>query len=122
MKLSQENARRLSALVWRERIRRLVPIVLLVVMAIGLLTLFLVRQVERTDRTVDVAVHNGTVLTVKKGGGARAAIVHVQLDDGREVDAFSALRLTPFAGTAVVINEAQHASGRHTFDVVRVAE
>jgi hypothetical protein len=48
--------------------------------------------------------------------------VHVHLDDGREVDAFSALRLTPFAGTHVVINEALHASGKHTFDVVRFAE
>jgi len=122
MKLSQENARRLSAMVWRERLRRLLPIVLALVVLIALLTVFLIRQVERADRTVSVAVHNGTVLTLKQGGGARAAIVHVQLDDGREVDAFSALRLTPFAGSHVVINEAQHASGKHTFDVVRLAE
>jgi|KBSMisStaDraftv2_1062788.scaffolds.fasta_scaffold2376474_1 hypothetical protein len=122
MKLSQENARRLSALVWRERLRRFAPIVLAVVVLTGLLTVFLVRQIDRADRTVTVAVHNATVVAVKQGGGARAAIVHVHLDDGREVDAFSALRLTPFAGTHVVINEALHASGKHTFDVVRFAE
>jgi hypothetical protein len=122
MKLSQENARRLSALVWRERLRRLLPILLVVVVLIGLLTVFLVRQMERADRTVNVAVHNATILTVKQGGGARAAIVHVRLDDGRDVDAFSALRLTPFAGAHVVINEAEHASGKHTFDVVRMTE
>jgi len=122
MKLSQENARRLSALVWRERVRRLLPIALAVLVLTGLLTLFLVRQVERADRTVNIAVHNGKVLAVKQGGGARAAIVHVHLDDGREVDAFSALRLTPFAGTEVVINEALHASGKHTFDVVRTTQ
>src|SRR5262245_464266 len=62
MKLSQENARRLSALVWRERLRRFLPIVLAVVVLIALLTVFLVRQIERADRTVSVAVHNGTVL------------------------------------------------------------
>jgi len=122
MKLSQENARRLSALVWRERLRRFAPIVLAVLVLTALLTVFLVRQVDRADRTVSVAVHNATVLTVKQGGGARAAILHVHLDDGRDVDAFSALRLTPFAGTHVVINEGLHASGKHTFDVMRVAD
>ena len=122
MKLSQEHARRLSTLVWRERLRRYAPIVLALVLGTGLLTVFLVRQIDRADRTVSVAVHNATVLAVKQGGGARAAIVHVHLDDGREVDAFSALRLTPFAGTHVVINEALHASGKHTFDVIRFAE
>jgi hypothetical protein len=122
MKLSQENARRLSALVWRERLRRFIPLVVAALVLIGLLTLFLVRQMDRADRTVSIAQHNGTVLTLKQGGGARAAIVHVHLDDGREVDAFSALRLTPFAGAHVVINEAQHVSGKHTFDVVRFAE
>ena len=122
MKLSQENARRLSAMVWRERLRRTLPLLIAGLVLIALLTLFLLRQVERADRTVSVAQHNATVVTVKQGGGARAAIVHVHLDDGREVDAFSALRMTPFAGSHVVINEAQHASGKHTFDVVRFAE
>jgi hypothetical protein len=122
MKLRQENARRLSALVWRERLRRLAPVVLAALVLTGLLTVFLVRQMDRADRTLEVAVHNATVLSVQQGGGPRAAILHVNLDDGREVDAFSALRLTPFAGAHVVINEAQHASGKHTFYVVRVAE
>lgn len=122
MKLSQENARRLSTLVWRERLRRLAPIVLAAVVLTGLLTAFLLRQMDRADRTLNIAVHNATVLSVKQGGGPRAAILHVHLDDGREVDAFSALRLTPFAGAHVVINEALHASGKHTFDVVRAAE
>ena len=122
MKLSQENARRLSALVWRERLRRLAPIVLAVLVLTGLLTVFLVQQMDRADRTVSVAVHNATVVTVKQGGGARAAILNVHLDDGRDVEAFSGLRWTPFAGAHVVINEALHASGKHTFDVVRFAE
>jgi hypothetical protein len=122
MKLSQENARRLSALVWRERMRRFLPIVVAAVVLTGLLTLFLIRQVERADRTVGVTVHNATVVSARKGGGGRAAIVHVHMDDGRDVDAFSILPLTPFPGAHVVINEAQHKSGRHTFDVSRYAD
>jgi hypothetical protein len=122
MKLSQENARRLSTLVWRERLRRLAPSVLAAVVLIGLLTVFLLRQMDRADRTLNIAVHNATVLSVKQGGGPRAAMLRVHLDDGREVDAFSALRLTPLAGVHVVVNEALHASGKHTYDVVRVTQ
>jgi hypothetical protein len=122
MKLSQANARRLSALVWRERLGRFAWIAAAAVGLTGLLTVFLVQQMDRADRTVSVAVHHATVLPVKPGVGARTGMVHVHLDDGREVDAFSALRLAPFAGTQVVINEALHASGKHTFDVVRLAD
>ena len=122
MKLSQANARRLSALVWRERLRRFVWIAAAAVGLTGLLTVFLVQQMDRADRTVSVAVHQATVLAVRPGVGAHTGIVHVHLDDGREVDAISGLRLTPFAGTHVVINEALHASGKHSFDLVRLAE
>src|SRR5262245_65753240 len=79
MKLSQENARRLSALVWRERLRRFAPIVLAGLVLTALLTVFLVRQVEQADRPVSVAVHNATVLTVKQGGGAGPALVPFHL-------------------------------------------
>ena len=122
MKLSQANARRLSTLVWRERLRRFVWIAAAAVGLTGLLTVFLVQQMDRADRTVSVAVHQATVLAVRSGVGARTGLVHVHLDDGREVDAMSALRLTPFAGTHVVINEALHASGKHSFDLVRQAD
>jgi hypothetical protein len=122
MKLSQANARRLSTLVWRERLRRFSWIAAVAVGLTGLLTVFLVQQMDRADRTVSVAVHQATVLAVRPGVGARTGIVQVHLDDGREVDAISALRLAPFAGTHVVINEALHASGKHSFDLVRLAD
>lgn len=120
MQLSREHARRLSALVWWERIRRMAPIALAALVLVGLFSAFLMQQMDRADHTLSVAVHNATVLTLKPAGGAQAGLVHVQLDDGRDVDAVSALRLTPFAGAHVVVNEAQHASGKHTFAVVRL--
>jgi hypothetical protein len=123
MRLSEDKARQLNALVWRDRMRRLMPVVAAVIGAVALLTFFLVQQVERADRTLDVQVHQATVIHVKKPGNGRgAAIVEVHLDDGRDVEAFSALRFDPATGTHVVVNEARHASGRLTYDIARLAE
>jgi hypothetical protein len=123
MRLSDEKARRLNALVWRERARRILPVIVVAVGAIALLTFFLVRQVEKADRTLDFRTHEATVVNIKRPGNGRGAgIVHVHLDDGRDVDAFSMLRLDPIAGSHVIINEARHASGRLTYDVARLAE
>src|SRR5215475_530401 len=123
MRLSEDKAKRLNALLWRDRARRVVPVVAAAVAAIGLLTLFLVRQVEHADKTLDVQVRQATVVHVKKSGNGRAAaIVEIRLDDGREAEAFSALRIDPQVGTHVVVSEARHASGRLTYDIARVAE
>jgi hypothetical protein len=122
MRLSEEKARQLNALVWREQLRRWVPVIAVAVGAIALLTFFLVRQVEHADRTLDVKAHEATVVSVKRTGARGAAIVNVHLDDGREVEAFSVLRVDPPAGAHVVVNEARHASGRLTYDIYRLGE
>jgi hypothetical protein len=123
MRLSDDKARRLTRLVWRERLRRWLPIAMTAIAIFAVLTVLLVRQLGRADRTVDVTVHDGTVMDLVRGGTGRvASIVHVRLDDGREVQAFSTLRVMPLAGSHVVINEARHASGRLTYDVLRLAE
>ena len=123
MKLSDEKARQLTRLVWRERAKIWLPVIAAAVVLLGMVAYFTELAIDRTDRTVDVQVHAGTVLTVKRGSAVRgAAVVQVHLDDGRDVDALSGLRLTPQAGTHVMINEARHASGRLTFDVQRLAE
>jgi len=123
MRLSDEKARRLSALVWRGRLRRALPIVAIMLAgAIGAGYLFQ-NQIGRMDRTVDVAVHSATVLGVKPSGNAPGAgVVHIHLDDGRDVDAFNTLRVLPVTGAHVVVNEARHQSGKLTFDVVRLAD
>ena len=123
MRLSDEKARALSRLVWRERARRFLPIVLGVLLLMGAATVFLVKQMDRADRTVEVNMHDGTVVNVKKVGPSRgAAVVHVHLDDGRDVDAFSVLRVVPVAGAHVTISEARHASGRMTYDITGLAD
>ena len=123
MRLSKEKARQLNAMVWRERIRRWAVAIAIVVAIAGVLTYYLVQQVEHADRTVDVRVRDGTVVGIKQHSRGRGAgIVEVRLEDGRDVEAFSMLRLDPGMGAHVVINEARHASGRLTYDITRMAE
>lgn len=121
MKLSDDKARRLSRLVWRERVRRWLPVMAAAVLVLGAYGYFTEVQISRIDRTLEVKVHAATVLDIKRPAARGAAVVHVHLDDGRDVDAVSALRLAPVAGTHVVVNEGMHASGRLTFDVVRTS-
>ena len=52
MRLSDEKARRLSALVWRERARRWLLVLVAVLAVAGALTYVLSSQVERADGTV----------------------------------------------------------------------
>lgn len=123
MRLSEDKARRLNALVWRDRARRWLPAVPVVLCAVAVLTFFLVRQVEQADRTLEVRTHDATVVAIKRHGNGRgAAVVQVHLDDGRDVEVFSALRLDPATGSHVVVNEARHASGRTTYDIARLAD
>jgi hypothetical protein len=122
MRLSEENARRLNALVWRDRLRHWLPVAAMVIGATALLTFFLVRQVEKADPTVDVRAHTATVLDVKHAAGRGASVVRVHLEDGRDVDAFSGMRVDPTAGAHVIVNEARHASGKLTYDIARIAE
>jgi len=123
MRLSDDKARRLNALVWRDRARRVLPLAAAAVAVVAVLTFFLVRQVERADKTMDVQIRQATVVHIKKSGNGRAAaIVEIRLDDGREAEAFSALRIDPQVGTHVVVSEERHASGRLTYDIARVAE
>jgi hypothetical protein len=122
MRLSDDKARRLTALVWRERARRWLPVLLVALALTGGLTFMLSSQVERADRTVDVHEREGTVLSIKQGGSRGASIVRVHLADGRDVDAYSTSRVVVPKGAHVIVTEARHASGRLTYDVVRLVD
>jgi hypothetical protein len=122
MRLSQDKARRLTGLVWRERARRWLPVLLVALALAGGLTFMLSRQAERADRTVDVHERQGTVVSIKQGGSRGASVVRVHLDDGRDVDAYSASRLILPKGSHVVVAEGRHASGRLTYDVLRLID
>jgi hypothetical protein len=121
MRLSDDKARRLTRLVWRDRARRFLPLVGAAIVLFAFVGYFTEVAVNRVDRTVDVQLHTGTVVNVKRSTRG-AAVVLVHLEDGRDVDALSGLRLTPQAGTHVLINEARHTSGRLTFEIARLAD
>jgi hypothetical protein len=123
MRLANEKARRLTVLVWRERARRWLPVFVVVLALAGAFVFVLANQIGRADRTVDVTQRDGIVTGLKSGGNARgASILRVHLDDGRDVEAFSPFRIVPPQGSHVVIAEARHASGRLTYDVMRVVD
>ena len=123
MRLSQDKARKLSMLVWRERARRWLPVAAAFAVMVALFTLVLEKQIERVDKTVEMNEREGTVTGLANGSTARGpAILSVHLDDGRDVQAFSNFRIAPPNGTHVVIAEARHASGRMTYDVVRLLD
>ena len=120
MRLSQDKARQLSSLVWRERIRRWLPPILAIVAVFGLATYMLARQLDHADRTLETHMLSGVVTHITRAG-ARSAIAHVHLTDGRDVDATSVMTIIPPVGTHVVVNESLHKSGRQTFDVKGLA-
>src|SRR5262245_36566175 len=119
MRLSEDKARRLAVMVWRERLLRGLPFVLLALCMLGGLTFYFNWQSSHADPTVEVQARTGTVLNVKRQTLRSAAIVHVRLDDNSEVDAFSGLGTMLAPGTSIQIGETRHASGRLTYDVLK---
>ena len=84
MRLSKEKARQLSRMVWRDRMRRALPIVLAVVVLGAGATYFFLQQMS-TPIAPSTEDARRQVVTVKKSGAAAAtAIVKLMLDDGRE--------------------------------------
>lgn len=122
MKLSDDKARRLTRLVWRDRARTWLPLAAVALVLFAAVFFLTETQIDHADRTVDVKVHSATVMDIKRTAARGAAVVHVHLEDGRDVDAVSLFRVAPTAGSHVVVNEERHNSGRLTYDIVRFAE
>jgi hypothetical protein len=122
MRLSKENARRLTILLWRERLGRLLAVIAGLVVLAGVFGFALWQQLGRLDPTVAVQDHVGTVVGLETGKGSAAQAVRVHLDDGRDVDATSASRIVLPNGAHVLVAEARHASGQLTYRVLRVPE
>lgn len=123
MRLSDEKARRLTLLVWRERLRCSLPVAAGAAALAGVLLAIFVCQLGHVDGTIAVHDLNGTVLALESGGNGRpVSVLRVHLDDGREVDASAAFRILPHNGAQIVVAEAHHASGLLTYRVQRVAD
>ena len=113
------TARKLSRLLWRDRLRRGGLLVLAAAALAGAFVLTDRYRTARSDPTLES--HNVRAVVAGFGSGniARGAyIVHVRLDDGRDVDAFSTLKVAPAKGATVLLNEARHQSGRVTYDLI----
>jgi len=121
MRLSDDKARRLTRLVWRERAKRALPLVLGAALLFAAVAYFTELSIGHIDRTVAVQQHPGTVVNVKQTG-PRGSVVLVHLGDGRDVEAFSSSRIAPHTGERVLINEARHASGRSTYEIARLGD
>ena len=114
---------RLTAMLWRERAKKIAIVAAIVAGVGGLMVGTINYRAGRSDPTVTVAQAHGTVLGLGRGNASRAVfIVSLRLDDGRAVDAFSQLRVQPLTGARVIVSEATHQSGRISYDVVRIAE
>jgi hypothetical protein len=93
------------------------------VLLAGLLGALFAYRLGHLDRTVEVRDHNAVVIGLETAGiGRRASVLRVHLDDGRDVDAFGALRVVPPHGAQVVIAEERHASGHLTYKVLRALD
>jgi hypothetical protein len=121
MRLSDEKARRLTRLMWRDRAKRALPLVLIAILLFAAVAYFTELSIGNIDRTVDVKQHPGTITSIKQTS-TRGSVVRVHLGDGRDVEAFSAARVVPHAGERVLINEARHASGNSTFEVAKLVD
>jgi hypothetical protein len=121
MRLSDDKARRLTRLVWRDRAKRALPLVLAAALLFAAVAYFTELSIGNIDRTIAVQQHPGTIVNVKQTS-PRGSVVLVHLGDGRDVEAFSSSRIAPHAGEHVLINEARHASGRSTYEIAKLVD
>ena len=123
MRLSNANAKKLSGLVWRERLRKVAIVGAVAAALIGLVVWFTNYRLERADPTLAVTPVEATVTKKDTTRVGRSGFVfHAQLGDGREVDAVAPSGFPPAMGVHVVLGEARHKSGRLSYDLIRTVE
>lgn len=115
-----ERERELTRLIWKERITRSLIAVLAAVAIFGGYVFLTYERTRLVDVTVETARLDGTVVSTAPGLTSKSVVVHVRLDDGREIDATSTLKLLPAPGAHTEIRMARHQSGRVTYDVAKV--
>ncbi len=115
-----ERERELSRLIWTERIKRSAIAVLTAVAIFGAYVFLTYERTKLIDVAVETARLDGTVVSTAPGLTGKSMVVHVRLDDGREIDATSYLKLQPVPGAHAEVRMARHQSGRVTYDVAKV--
>jgi hypothetical protein len=119
--MTPEQARRLNRLIWQERLKRWGPTVLLGAVVMGAIFYLAGERIARLDPTVETHVVQGEVISTAQLYGRTGVFrVNAKLSDGHEVDATSRLPQPPYQGEQVQMRAAAHASGRTTYDIVRL--
>ena len=114
-----EATRRLSHVLWMERIKKVAA-----VMAIGAavaipLILLAEYRTEHADRSVSMKQVAGVVESARPAGGRNTYRVTVRLEDGRNVEA-SSMSIAPIKGEHVLLNDTEFASGQHHYTLTKV--
>lgn len=119
--MTPDQKRQLDRMIRMQRLKVVVPLVAAAVIVCGAIVWMTAARTARLDATVERHAVTGhvlgkAVLTGRRGGFQ----VHVRLDDGHEVDAVSQMRQPPYPGEAIELAASTHASGRVTYQVVRL--
>lgn len=123
MKISGANSRKLSQLVWRDRLRRLAPALIGAVALMSGAVAFNSYRAARSDPTLEVHTVAATILGLGKGQPARGGyIIRAQTADGLEVLALATTKVLPATGAHAVLAEARHKSGRLTYELLRTTD
>ncbi|MCB1510872.1 MAG: hypothetical protein KDJ36_08205 [Hyphomicrobiaceae bacterium] len=122
MKLSDENYRRLTGMIWRERLKTWGLGALAVCAVITALVVIQQFAVKPTDPVVQVSNSEATVVAVTPAPVGRGVTLKLRLPDGQKISAVANLRVYPTQGSHVRVSDVRHASGRHTYSVLGIAQ
>ncbi|MGD9866945.1 MAG: hypothetical protein AB7U38_02990 [Hyphomicrobiales bacterium] len=119
--MTPEQTRQLNRMIRRQRLWKWGPVFAAAIAIFGGYSWLTAEKLARVDQVVETREMEGEVtdaarLTGRKGGFA----VHVRLPGGEEVDAYSQLAEPLHAGEHVAIRSIAHASGRTTYNIVKV--
>lgn len=119
--MTPEQSRRLNRLIWQDRLKRLLPVAVIGVVLLGAMLYVGSLRIAAIDATLETHLIHGEVLGAARLAGRNGGFqVHARLDNGSEVDAVSTLPQPPYQGEEVEIRAAQHASGRTTYNIVKL--
>ena len=105
-----DSKRKLDQLLRRQRLRRLVPMVLIGAVVIAIVGYLYIPDKPVSERMLTGVVNEWTRPQTETGAGL--AILTVQLQDGRSVIASSTTNKAPLNGQTVTLKERTYESGR----------
>ena len=113
-----DRERALTRLIWIERIKRSAIAVLAAGTIFGAYVFLTYERTTLIDQTVETAMLDGTVVSAERSLSRKGGyVVHVKLDDGKQIDAVSLLAFMPAPGAHAEVKMARHQSGLVTYNV-----